>query len=95
MPRTIATAVLGVPGVAGLTAGPLGVVATYLPGERVDGVAVRDDEVEVDIVAEYGRPLPPLAERVRAVVRPLSAGRTVTVVVADLAVPADTGGGGA
>lgn len=83
----IADAAVAVPGVSGLSGGPLGVVATYLPGERVEGVAVRDDEVEVDIVAEYGVPLRPLADEVRAAVAPLCADRPVNVVVADLALP--------
>jgi uncharacterized alkaline shock family protein YloU len=99
----IAAAVLALPGVAGLHAGAFGTVATYLPGRRVAGVAVRtntsgQDAVEVSVVAALQRglttDLQALASRVHAVVAPLTPG-PVTVTVADIADPAEaveTGG---
>ncbi|MET9069207.1 hypothetical protein ACWDR1_25625 [Streptosporangium sandarakinum] len=75
----VADAVRHCPGVAGLSGGPFGAVATYLPGEKVPGVAVRDDQVEVSIVVRPGRPLPEIAEDVRAALAPLVGGRPVNV----------------
>ena len=42
---SIAAAVLAVPGVAALHPGMFGEVGTYLPGRRVTGVRITDDEV--------------------------------------------------
>ncbi|WP_189164231.1 hypothetical protein, partial [Sphaerisporangium melleum] len=50
----IAQAVRGCPDVAAMAGGR---VATYLAGRAVAGVAVRDAEVEIAVVARYGRPL--------------------------------------
>ncbi|MBE1531016.1 hypothetical protein [Actinomadura algeriensis] len=80
----IAERVLACDGVAGLTAGPHGRVATYRAGPPFAGVAVRDGVVEVGVVARYGRPLPLVAEDVRGAVRPLSEGRSVDVLIGDV-----------
>ncbi|WP_226873134.1 Asp23/Gls24 family envelope stress response protein [Microbispora sitophila] len=82
--RRIADRVLSCPDVADLSRGPFGVVATYLPGGLVPGVAVRDDVIEVDIVARYGRPLPEVADLVRDAIGDLAAGRRVDVTIADV-----------
>ncbi|SDR95117.1 hypothetical protein [Actinopolymorpha singaporensis] len=79
----IAAAVGACPDVARLSAGP---VATYLPGRSVPGVAVRDGEVRVAVVARYGRPLAEIAEQVRAAVAPLVPARRVDVTIDDLAI---------
>lgn len=55
-------AVLQAPDVAGLSAGILGEIATYLPGDRVAGVRVADDGVHVHVVLT-----PAGAERIPAV----------------------------
>nr|WP_189181006.1 hypothetical protein [Microbispora rosea] len=86
----MAERVLACPDVADLSRGPFGVVATYLPGGLVPGVAVRDDAIEVDIVARYGRPLPEVADSVRDAIGGLAGGRRVDVTIAD--VVADDGG---
>lgn len=88
--RKIADRVLSCPDVADLSRGPFGVVATYLPGGLVPGVAVRDDVIEVDIVARYGRPLPEVADLVRDAIGDLAGGRKVDVTIAD--VVTDDGG---
>nr|WP_184546006.1 hypothetical protein [Streptosporangium becharense] len=75
----VAEAVRNSPDVVGLSAGPFGTVATYLPGERVPGVALREDEVEVAVVVRLGRPLPEIAAGVRAAVAPLVGDRPVNV----------------
>ena len=81
----VAETALACPGVAALSGGPYGTAATYLPGGRVEGVVVRQEEVEVHIVAAFGPPLPELAEGVRVRVHRLAPGRSVTVVIVDLA----------
>ena len=81
------------PHVQELSAGPFGVVATYLPGRRIPGVVIRADRsgapvVEVHVVARYGPPVPEVAAEVRAAVAGVAGPRrSVTVVVDDLAVP--------
>jgi hypothetical protein len=66
----IAEAVGHLPEVARLSGGSAGTVATYLPGDRVLGVRVRADGVEVHVVvASLVTPLPVVADRVRAAVR--------------------------
>ncbi len=67
------------PDVADLTGGPFGTVATYLPGKRLSGIALREDEVEVSIVVQRGRPLPEIADEVRAALAPLVGDRAVNV----------------
>ncbi len=82
----IVAAVTGCAAVAGLTEAPGGPVATYLPGRTISGVAVRDGEVEVCVVARYGLPLLEVAEQVRQAVAPLVPERVVDVVIGDIAV---------
>ena len=79
----VASATLGVPGVAGLHAGSFGEVATYLPGRRVTGVRLRDGDTEVHVVATMGTRLRDLADAVRSVVSPL-VDTPVRVVVEDV-----------
>ncbi|MFC4535044.1 hypothetical protein [Sphaerisporangium dianthi] len=80
----VARAVQGCPDVASLAGGP---VATYLAGRTVAGVAVRDTEVEVAVVARYGRPLAEIAAEVRAAVEPLVPGLPVHIRIDDIALP--------
>ncbi|GAA5041961.1 hypothetical protein GCM10023259_011200 [Thermocatellispora tengchongensis] len=83
----MAEAVRRCPDVAALSLGPFGTVATYLPGVKVSGVAVRDGEIDIAIVARYGRPLPEIADEVRDAVAPLAGGRRVNVAIDDLELP--------
>lgn len=84
--HALAERVRACPDVADLAAGPFGTIATYLPGGKVSGVAVRPGEVEIAIVARYGRPLPQIAEEIRDAVAPLTGDRRVHIVVADVTV---------
>lgn len=88
--RLIADAVRRCPDVVRLSGGRFGDVGTYLPGERIVGVAVRETEVEVRVVAAYGRPLADVAEEIRAAVAAPAGGRRVAVTIDDL----DTGRSG-
>ncbi|MDT0548758.1 MULTISPECIES: hypothetical protein [Streptomyces] len=80
----IATAVADCPAVAALADGP---VATYLPGSTVVGVAVRDTEVKVEVVAVFGRPVTEVAAQVRAAVHGLMPGTQVEVCIDDIELP--------
>ncbi|MEV4171122.1 hypothetical protein [Nonomuraea sp. NPDC049709] len=82
--RLIAERARGCPGVAGLSGGPFGTVATYLPGERLTGVSVDEREVEIAIVATLARPLPETAEGVRRAVADLAGDRPVNVRIDDI-----------
>jgi len=89
--RRVAERVLSCPDVARLSGGPFGTVATYLPGDLVPGVALRDDQIEVHVVARYGRPLPEVAAEVREAIGDLAGGRRVDVTIADVITGDDTG----
>ncbi|TDD59288.1 hypothetical protein [Actinomadura rubrisoli] len=80
----IATAVLACPHVTSLTAGPHARVVTYRAGRPFTGVAIRDDDIEVGVVARGGRPFPDTAEDVRRLVRPLAGDRPVDVLIGDV-----------
>lgn len=80
----IADAVRRCPDVVDLSGGPFGTVATYLPGERVPGVALHEDGIEVSVVVKLGRPLPEIADEVRAAVVPMAGDRPVNVHIGGL-----------
>ncbi|GAB3942626.1 hypothetical protein [Corynebacterium tapiri] len=68
--RSIADAVSGVNGVAELHGGPHGEVATLFPGQRVRGVRVVDERLQVHVVADLsavpeGHTLHEVSESVR------------------------------
>lgn len=79
------------PAVARLDAGLFGVVATYLPGRRVTGVRVPDDDsaVEVSVALWTGHAVPDAARDIRALVRAIAGDVRVDVTVTDLVDPAD------
>lgn len=83
----VAAAALGCPAVANLVGGPLGEVATYLPGRRLTGVRAGEDGVEIHVVARWGRPLPEVADAVRIAVAPHTGGRPVAVFIDDIELP--------
>ena len=80
----IAAVALACPAVAGLHGGGPRVVATYLPGRRVDGVRVEDDRVLVSVVLVYGVPVRTLERQVRNALAPHVDGLSVDVHVADV-----------
>jgi hypothetical protein len=75
------------PAVAGLSGGPYGTVATYLPGRTLLGVAVRPGEVEVCVTVWYGLPLAAAAQQVRDAVAAVAPGRAVNVILGDVTDP--------
>jgi uncharacterized alkaline shock family protein YloU len=82
--EAIAAAVSKVAGVAQLSGGKFGQIATYAPGRKVSGVRVTVDHIEVHVVAEWVPSLPRLADDVRAAVAPLAEARSVNVFVDDI-----------
>lgn len=90
LPDQIASAVLATPGVSDLHAGVVGEVATYLPGRRVNGVRVHDQDCEIHLVLDGRRPIGDTVRAVRGAVRRLLPG-TIDVTVEDIGVPAASG----
>ena len=86
--RAASLAALATEGVHSLGKGRFVEAATYEGGEKVSGVVVKPDEVEVHIVARYPlpRPIPEIAQSIRERVTPEAGGRRTTVVVEDLEV---------
>ncbi|GAA1944988.1 hypothetical protein [Amycolatopsis minnesotensis] len=85
----IAAAVGAHPAVERLDAGPLGVVATHLPGHRVHGVRAGEagEPVEISVVLRMTGPLPDLGAELRALVRGIAGDVAVHVTVTDITGP--------
>lgn len=81
--ETIAAAVTAVDGVAELHGGIFGEAATYLPGRRVAGVRMDDNDTEIHVSVLFGFPVRRTADAVRDAVAPLVSG-PVHVVVEDV-----------
>jgi hypothetical protein len=62
--------------------------ATYEGGEKVSGVVVRPEDLEIHIVARYPlpEPIPEIARSIMERVAPQAGGRKTVVVVEDLEV---------
>ena len=62
--------------------------ATYEGGEKVSGVVVRPEELEIHIVARYPlpKPIPEIARSIMERVAPQAGDRRTVVVVEDLEV---------
>jgi hypothetical protein len=86
-PEAVATAVLACPHVAGLSAGTVEEIATYLPGRRVQGIRSDEGSLEIHVVARWGTPLPDVGAEVRRAVSALAGGRSITVAIEDLEMP--------
>lgn len=88
--RTLAEAVINVPGVAGLAAGRYVEVATHFSGGKVVGIRL-SDPIEIHIVADQ-LPLQPVADSVVAAARRVllaaAEERDVLVVIDDVTAPA-------
>lgn len=91
--RAVADTALSTEGIHSLGTGAFAEVATYGPGEKVLGVRVTEEEVEVHIVALYPlrAPVPELATKLRERLVPEVESRRIDVVVEDIA-PAEEEG---
>lgn len=86
--RAASDAALATDGVNRLGTGGLAEAATYGIGEKVSGVIVLSEEVQVHVVLDYplSKSIPEVAEGIRENVDPEVEGRSTTVVVEDLEV---------
>jgi uncharacterized alkaline shock family protein YloU len=84
-------AALATEGVHSMGRGRFVEAATYEGSEKVSGVVVGPEDLEIHIVATYPlpRPIPEIAENIRERVAPQAEGRRTTVVVEDLEVGED------
>ena len=85
----VAAAVRGCAGVSGLDGGQYGGVATYLPGRTIQGIVV-GGRVRVQVRSAWGVEAPRLAALITAALVPLTGGRPVDVVIADIDDPPST-----
>ena len=81
----VAAAVAAVPGVAALSEAGTGGVSTYVPGQRVTGVVVRESDIEVHVIGRYGVPAGTIAAEVRRAAEPFASGQPVHVIIEDRA----------
>ena len=89
--RVAAGAALATEGVHSLGRGRYVEAATYEGSEKVSGVVVGPEDLEIHIVARYPlpRPIPEIAESIRERVAPEAGGRKTMIVVDDLEVAED------
>lgn len=67
----VVAAALAVAGVVDMHPGMFGEVATYLPGRRVPGVQVREDDCEVHVVLRYSADIRKTANSIMTAVEPI------------------------
>jgi uncharacterized alkaline shock family protein YloU len=89
--RAASVAALATEGVHSMGRGRYAEAATYEGSEKVLGVVVGPEDLEIHIVATYPlpRPIPEIAENIRERVAPQAGGRRTRVVVEDLEVGED------
>lgn len=89
--RVAAVAALATEGVHSLGRGRFVEAATYEGSQKVSGVVVGPEQLEIHIVARYPlpKPIPDIAESIRERVAPEAGGRKTLVVVEDVEVAAD------
>lgn len=87
----IVDALVRFPDVVEPSSGSFGILSTAARGGRVQGVAVREDHIEVGVVVRYGRPLTDIATEIRRGLAPLAGGRAVHVSVEDVVAGLDDG----
>jgi len=88
----LAAAVRACHGVEDLDRGPLGSVATYLPGRQLAGIRIGSDRVTLQVKGTWGVPVHELATQIRQAAAPFVGNRTVDIVVADLTDPTPSPG---
>ena len=91
--RAAAEAALATEGVHSMGRGRFVEAATYEGGEKVSGVVVKPEELEIHIVARYPlpKPIPEISRSIMERVAPQAGDRRTTVVVEDLEVADDVG----
>ena len=91
--RAASVAALATEGVYSMGRGRFVEAATYEGSEKVSGVAVTPEDLEIHIVVRYPlpSPIPEIAENIRERIAPEAGGRKTMVVVDDLEVAVDEG----
>ena len=91
--RAASEAALATEGVYSLGRGRYAEAATYEGSEKVSGVVVTPEDLEIHIVARYPlpKPIPEIAEDIRERVATEAGGRKTMVIVDDLEVMGDEG----
>ena len=86
--RAAVQAALGTEGVHSMGRGRYVEAATYEGGEKVSGVVVRPEDLEIHIVARYPlpEPIPEITRSIMERVAPQAGDRKTVVVVEDLEV---------
>lgn len=86
----VAATVTAHPAVARLDGGVFGGISTYLPGRRLVGVRIGEDDepVEIAVVLHLPQHIPDAVRSLRREVAALCGGRAVDITVADVAIPA-------
>jgi uncharacterized alkaline shock family protein YloU len=89
--RAAVEAALATEGVHSMGRGRYVEASTYEGSEKVSGVVVGPEDLEIHIIARYPlpRPIPEIAENIRERVAPQAGGRRTMVVVEDLEVGED------
>ncbi len=89
--RAATEAALATEGVHSMGRGRFAEAATYEGSEKVSGVVVGPEELEIHIVARYPlpKPIPEIAGEIMERVAPQAGGRRTNVVVEDLEVAED------
>jgi uncharacterized alkaline shock family protein YloU len=89
--KAASVAALATEGVYSMGRGRYVEAATYEGSEKVSGVVITPEDLEIHIVARYPlpRPIPEIAENIRERVAPEAGGRKTMVVVDDLEVADD------
>jgi uncharacterized alkaline shock family protein YloU len=84
--KAASVAALATEGVYSMGRGRYVEAATYEGSEKVSGVVITPEDLEIHIVARYPlpRPIPEIAENIRQRVAPEAGGRKTMVVVDDL-----------
>ncbi len=85
--EVIAAVVAACPSVARLYGGLAAEVATYLPGRRVEGVRLAENQLEVHVVAAWDVPLPQVADEIRGAAASEAGGLPVAVFIDDVDIP--------
>jgi uncharacterized alkaline shock family protein YloU len=91
--RAASVAALATEGVHAMGRGRYAEAATYEGPEKVSGVVVKPDDIEVHVVVRWPlpKPIPEIAESIRERIGPQAGDRKTNVVVDDLEVGADEG----
>ena len=86
-PAALAAAVGRCPSVAELYGGRFGEVTSYLPGQRIPGVAIGPDGIRVSVIGTVTATASSLQAEISAALVPLVGSRPVAITWADVALP--------